>query len=178
MRRALTPVKKKICMMGDSAVGKTSLVQRYVFNRFDNAYRSTVGVDIYNHTDAAMAADGSEQPLTMILWDMQGDVPDDTLFRRYLHGAAGAVVVGDVTRLETIETMDRYARLFLAERPGRGLGFALNKIDLAPEQERHAAIQSLTANFAAPVMTTSAKTGGTVIELFRRLGQQILKTGV
>lgn len=174
----MTAVKKKICMMGDSAVGKTSLVQRYVFNRFDNAYQSTVGVDIYDHTDHLIEVDGTERTLTMILWDMQGDMPDETLFRRYLHGAAGAIVVGDVTRPETIDTMDRHARLFLAERPGRALGFALNKIDLAPEQARHNAIQSLTANFAAPVVTTSAKTGGAVVELFRRVGQTILKTGV
>ncbi len=166
-------------MMGDSAVGKTSLVQRYVFNRFDHAYQSTVGVDIYDHTDHLTEVDGTERTLKMILWDMQGDVPDDTLFRRYLHGAAGAIVVGDVTRPETVDTMDRYARLFLAERPGRALGFALNKIDLAPEQARHAAIQALTVNyFAAPVVTTSAKTGGAVVELFRRVGQTILKTGV
>jgi len=174
----LTAVKKKICMIGDPAVGKTSLVQRYVFNRFDNSYQSTVGVDIYDHTDHLSEADGTGRSLTMILWDMQGDVPDDTLFRRYLHGAAGAIIVGDVTRPETIETMERYARTFLTERPGRVLGFALNKIDLAPEQARHTAIQSLTANFAAPVVTTSAKTGGAVVELFRHVGQNILKTGV
>jgi hypothetical protein len=115
-------VSKKICMLGDFAVGKTSLVRRYVLGEFSPVYHATLGVNIYKHTDAIGTvgrADREPVQLNQILWDIEGFQQRIDLLQTYIHGASGAIVVGDVTRDDTVESMTRHARFFLEQRPGR-----------------------------------------------------------
>lgn len=168
---------KKISILGDLAVGKTSLVRRYVLNQFSPDYQATLGVNVYKYVEAELGPGERASGINLIIWDIEGNHHNAGLLRTYIQGSAAALVVGDVTRDKTLSDMADHAKAFLAVCPGRPLAFAANKIDLleagsaAPPQER------LTEAFGAPAFSTSAKTGEAVPEIFRALGQRILQLG-
>jgi len=88
--------KKKICMVGDFAVGKTSLTQRFVNNVFSEKYLTTIGVKI----DTAEVKDSK-----VILWDVAGRDSLSPVNVSYLVGASGVVLVADGTRKKTISNL-------------------------------------------------------------------------
>lgn len=170
-------VNKKICMLGDFAVGKTSLVRRYVLSQFSTDYHSTLGVNMLKFSDDMAGPDGSVA-MDMILWDIEGGIQSDTMLRSYMTGAAGAVVVADATRSETVPRMRDYAQRFRDALPGRPLCFALNKMDLVEvEPACGADADAVAAAFDGDVIRTSAATGDAVPALFRALGERILRIG-
>lgn len=170
-------VNKKICVIGDFAVGKTSLVRRYVLNQFSPDYQATLGVNIYKFTDRVEAPGGGTEEINEIIWDIEGAQEGANLLDTYLRGASGALVIGDVTRRDTVESMARHARRFETIQPGRPVVFALNKIDLLKSPVEEALEESLAKDFPGPVAKTSAATGAAVPELFRGLGRRILEIG-
>lgn len=170
-------VSKKICVIGQFAVGKTSLVRRYVLNEFSHDYQATLGVNIYKYSDTVDGPSGKETVLNQIIWDIEGGDTNPEKTGTYIQGAAGALIVGDITRAETIAAMAEHARLFQSLRPGRPFAFALNKIDLLDEPPPQETDDSLTKEFGADVVRTSAAEGTAVPELFRRLGSRILEIG-
>lgn len=169
-------VGKKICMLGDFGVGKTSLVRRYVHDEFSPEYQTTLGVNIYKYTDHVPTAAGDVE-FRHMLWDIEGGLQRESLLDSYIAGAAGAIVVGDVTRPDRIETMRENAMRFTQARPGRPVVFALNKSDLVEEDDRETEATSLAKDFRGTVQHTSALTGEAVAALFRTLAEQILTIG-
>lgn len=165
-------LSRKICIIGDYAVGKTSLVRRYVLNQFSPNYQATLGVNVYKYSDEIESGD---QTLTLnqILWDIEGAKNGRDVIDTYLRGAAGALVVGDITRVDAVETMQHTAETFLAVQPGRPIVFALNKIDLLSAD---AAIDdaAIATELGGPVVRTSAATGESVPQLFQTLGRLVV----
>ena len=161
---------KKICLLGDFYVGKTSLVRRFVEGRFDERYLTSIGVKVDRHVLQLPAAGGGAV-LTFMLWDLASGPEGGPLVPSYYRGAAGAVIVCDLTRPDTVPGATRYAEEALALNPGASLVLAANKVDL--EQERAVTDDSLAAAAAeirAPLFYTSAKTGEEVETMFRELG--------
>lgn len=170
-------VSKKICMLGDFAVGKTSLVRRYVLGEFSPVYQATLGVNIYKYSDTITPTDQQPVQLNQILWDIEGFQHRTDLLQTYIHGASGAIIVGDVTADDAADTMSQHARSFLKQRPGRPVVFALNKADLLAEPDGGEASDALEARFANRPILTSALDGRAVPDLFRALGGHILELG-
>jgi len=166
-------VGKKICMLGDFGVGKTSLVRRYVHNEFSPDYQTTLGVNIYKYTDE-VPTDAGPVEFRHLLWDIEGGLQRQSLLDSYIGGSAGAIVVGDVSRPDRIETMRENAMRFQQARPGRPVVFALNKSDLIEQDDLAAEAESLAKDFRGSVQYTSALTGEAVAALFRTLAEQIL----
>jgi len=169
-------ISKKVCVIGDFAVGKTSLIRRYVLKEFSPDYQATLGVNIYKYTDT-VTAPGGDETLNQIIWDIEGGKPDSGKIAAYLQGAAGAIVVGDITRPNHRESMTQHAELFQKLRPGRPVVFALNKLDLVDASRDDTDTKSLAEAFATIVIATSAAEGTRVPELFRALGERILEIG-
>ena len=96
-------IQKKICLLGDEAVGKTSLVRRYVEGRFDEKYLSTMGVTISRKTMVRPT-----YTMNMLVWDMEGSPTLKKIQVNYLRGAAGALIVCDLTRRETLSAFDKH----------------------------------------------------------------------
>lgn len=99
MTQHLNSKSKKICLMGASGVGKTSLVKRFVEGKFDDTYRTTIGV----HIDSKSVICDEEQ-VKLIIWDLEGK--DDLRSEypaTYLDGAQGYMLVADVTRPDTLD---------------------------------------------------------------------------
>jgi small GTP-binding protein len=178
-QRVVTAVSKKVCLLGDFAVGKTSLVRRFVYDRFDDKYLSTIGVKVSRKAIAVPRGDGIVE-LTMMLWDLAGSEEFDRLRASYLRGSAGAVVICDLTRPETLDSLRRYIDDLQTVSPGAHVILAANKRDLVelpseglrtldPEQ-----VETEAANLGAPCYLTSAKTGEEIEELFRHLGRLLV----
>ncbi len=169
-------VKKKICLLGDPAVGKTSLIRRYVHGLFDEDYTSTLGAVI---TKKALG-DIFGYDLELMIWDIMGSKTLAEVPRNYVKGATGAVVVADITREETMHDLMDWAALFTRYAGDRPYLFIANKRDLVDEGAIARGARLImdldAANNAVSVLSTSAKTGENVEQLFQTLGRAMLGT--
>jgi len=156
-------------LLGDIGVGKTSLANRFVFDRFDSAYKTTIGVDVLTHD---VNCDG--QTLRMILWDTDGDFGQRIFETVYVRGASGAILVSDASRPSTTLKMANLARDFAERFPGRPLRSVINKIDLAPGEQA-----AIAAGLRMEeTLFSSALTGEGVSELFESIGAAIIRRGL
>jgi len=163
-------IQKKICMLGGYAVGKTSLVRRFVKGIFSEKYLTTVGVKI----DKKMVTVG-EQEMSLILWDLHGEDDFQQVQMSYMRGASGYLLVVDGTRRESLDTASAL-RLRTEEAVGT-VPFILlvNKADLKDEWELEDGEAENFAGKDGTVLQTSAKTGQGVEEAFLILAGKILE---
>lgn len=160
-------IRRKILLLGDFHVGKTSLIRRFVENSFSDRYLTTIGVKI-----SRKRVEFSEgEPLEMMIWDIEGATPVKQVPRSYLVGASGAIIVGDVTRAETLERVMTHVESFSNVNPGNPWVIAYNKIDLLPP-ERYLTLQKEMTE--ENYFLTSAKEGTQVNEMFLFLAKRIL----
>jgi Ras-related protein Rab-5C len=170
MTKAAT-LSAKVMLLGDIGVGKTSLAQRFVFDRFEPDYKTTIGVDVFTH-DLALGPKCDDARLRLVLWDTDGDFGNRIFETVYLAGASAAIVVSDATRPATIVKMAALISQFESRFPGRPAYAIVNKIDVAPVIRAERALQELS------VVYTSAKTGEGVTAMFFELGCAIWRRGV
>lgn len=167
---------KKICLLGDFAVGKTSLVRRFVHNRFDDQYLSTIGVKVSRKTVMA-PSNGKVAELTLMLWDLAGSQAFTSVTASYLRGAAGAVIVCDLTRADTLPSLARYAAEVKSVCGPVKLVVAANKFDLSDQHTiTNEQVADCAAQVQAPHFFTSAKVGEEVDVMFRQLGKLLLES--
>lgn len=170
----MTAISKKVCMLGEFSVGKTSLVRRFVYQRFDDKYISTVGVKVSRKTIGIAQGDAMVD-LTMMLWDLAGSEEFDRLRASYLRGSAGAILVCDLSRPDTLPQLTAYMEHLTELDLHIPLVLAANKVDLFPAaQIPEAAVAELAAGLNAPYFLTSAKEGNAVEDLFRELARLLL----
>jgi len=156
-------LKKKVCLVGDFAVGKTSLTQKFVNNVFSDKYLTTIGVKI----DTA-EVNGTK----LIVWDIAGRDSLSPVNVSYLVGAAGVILVADGTRQNTIQGITDIWQT-IAQRIGDvPVVVALNKHD---SDDWNVSDQSLEhfSELGWPVFYTSAKDGENVSQIFENLVDQI-----
>lgn len=170
----MTRLSKKICLLGDSAVGKTSLARRFVYGIFEDKIISAIGVKVSRKT-LGMTSDAGVVELSMLIWDLAGSDEFEPIHTSYLRGAEGAILVCDRTRADTLESLRVYASELRQINPNVKFVVAANKHDLVSRyQVSEDAIRNAAEELQAPYYLTSAKTGATVETLFRRLGQLLV----
>jgi small GTP-binding protein len=162
-------LQKKICLVGAFATGKTSLISRYVYSIFSDSYHTTVGVKI----DKKIVTYG-EQQLNLIIWDLYGEDDFQKIKLSYLRGSSGYLLVVDGTRHNTWEKA-----LELQQRVEDVLGkvpfvLVMNKSDLQEEWEINNLEVKRVIDDGWNVISTSAKTGYGVEEVFQTLASKIL----
>jgi small GTP-binding protein len=162
-------IQKKICMLGAFAVGKTSLVSRFVSSIFSDKYLTTVGVKI----DKKSLTIGDKE-VTLMLWDIYGQDEFQTVQKSYLRGAAGYLLVVDGTRRATLETASKLQQT--AQQVAGSVPFVvvLNKADLVSEWQVDERGLWKLAERGASIVRTSAKTGDGVEETFLKLTHAML----
>jgi small GTP-binding protein len=157
-------IQKKICMLGATGVGKTSLVSRFVSSMFSEKYLTTVGVKV-DKKNVTLGQD----TFTLLLWDVYGEDAFQSVRTSYLRGASGYLLVADGTRQLTLDTARSLQKT--AERVTGQVPFvlALNKIDLLDEWQVDDKALWKIADEGWPIVRTSALTGAGVEEAFLRL---------
>ena len=164
-------VQKKICMLGDFAVGKTSLVRRFVEGRFDDKYLSTIGVKI-----SRKSLQRDDHRLDFLLWDLAGGEKFINYQENYLRGAAGAIIVCDLTRHETLSSLASYRQQLKAISTSVCIVFVANKLDLTEQREiSNSELEATCRALNVPSLLTSAKTGQQVEAGRNRPAETILK---
>jgi hypothetical protein len=162
-------LQKKICMLGSFAVGKTSLVARFVRSIYSEKYHTTVGVKIDKKQVQV-----EEKLVNLILWDLYGEDEFQKVHMSYLRGASGYLLVIDGTRRETLDKA-----LILQKRTEEAVGklpfvIVMNKVDLKESWEIDDRTIDDLVNKGWPVFHSSAKTGLGVEEAFTTLAKQML----
>jgi small GTP-binding protein len=162
-------LKKKICMLGGYAVGKTSLVRRFVHSIFSERYQTTIGVKIDKKTIPL-----DDQAVDLLLWDIGGEEEVFDIPISYLKGTVGYLLVIDGTRKQTLEQA-----MVIQKRTREALGdvpfiVVINKTDLAGEWELGKTEIDHMRQSNWIVMESSAKTGAGVEEAFLAITQGVL----
>ena len=175
----LVKMAKKVVLIGDPAVGKTSLIKKYVQDVFDDSYLNTIGAKVMKkNVGVKHAKTGDIVDLKMILWDIAGQETFSTVKRAYYKGASGAVVVCDVTRRETMEHMHKWIENLFDVSGVIPVYILINKIDL--DKKAAFSVEDVKKEFLpyeAPILTSSAKTGHNVELVFHELGKSITVQG-
>lgn len=158
-----TMITKKICLVGDFGVGKTSLVGRFVNHTFSDKYQSTFGVSI--KTKIVDEPDKTK----LIIWDIAGNDVVTATSGKYLRGADGYVLVVDGTRPQTA-----LAAMHLRQEVEKTCGqiggvCLLNKADLGAKWRLSESDEIALHAGKLPLFRTSAKTGENVDAAFLKL---------
>ena len=163
---------RKICIVGDFAVGKTSTVARFVHSVFSAKYLTTVGVKI--DTRKVIANDSE---IKMVIWDIAGTDRFSAVEFSYLRGASGYLVVADGTRPHTLDVAERLVAEARERYGSVSQVYLINKSDLESEWDMpEDRVEQLRAG-GETVFLTSAKNGQNVDEAMHALARMLLPPG-
>lgn len=168
-------LNKKICMLGQFGVGKTSLSRRFVEGIYDDSYLSTIGVKVSQKLLKPISlSPGKFCQLNFLVWDIEGFESDSLQLKNYLVGAAGALIIADLTRRETIEIVPEIYQTFIRINPSAPAVLLGNKVDLLDKTAESVKLfEDTAAGIGQDMLLTSAKSGLHVDEGFEKLGSII-----
>jgi small GTP-binding protein len=162
---------RKVMLLGEIGVGKSSLARRLCFDKFEFDYKPTIGVDVYRYE----VPDSPTRPrMSLILWDTDGNFGEAIFKHIYTKEAAGALIIGDMSRAPTLETMVKLGRGFAEAFPGRHIGYVVNKSDLIADAEA-VPLPSQITQPGTSLIRTSAKTGSHVAKAFVDAAESIAR---
>jgi small GTP-binding protein len=164
---------KKVCVIGEEAVGKTSLIRRFVVDKFDDKYIATIGTKSSKKT-LCIKSGNTNVNLTMILWDILGQKKFSELKKSAYKGANSAFIVLDLTRIQTLYSMDEWLGSLYEVAPNIPVVVLGNKSDLEPAYGIKE-IKAVIGEWGFPFYLTSAKTGQNVNNAFFTLGKMMVK---
>ncbi|XP_020340891.1 ras-related protein Rab-6A isoform X4 [Oncorhynchus tshawytscha] len=161
------PLRKfKLVFLGEQSVGKTSLITRFMYDSFDNTYQATIGIDFLSKTMYL-----EDRTIRLQLWDTAGQERFRSLIPSYIRDSAAAVVVYDITNVNSFQQTTKWIDDVRTERGSDVIIMLVgNKTDLADKrqittEEGEQRAKELNVLF----IETSAKTGYNIKQLFRRV---------
>ncbi len=159
-------ISKKIILTGSFGVGKTSLFNRFIYQQFSDKYLTTIGVKVNNKTIQI-----DDESISMMVWDIAGEVSQDKVPASYFLGASGIIYVMDLSRPLTFMNLESDIQFLRDLLPNGTIIIVANKKDLVTEEQLEKICQELPRPFD---YSTSAKTGENVEELFIEMGKRLL----
>ena len=162
-------IQKKVCMLGGTGVGKTSLVSRFVTSLFSDSYMTTIGVKVDKKVVAV-----EDREVTLVLWDIYGEDEFQTVRPSYLRGASGYLLVADGTRQLTLESARQLQKTAGSVAGPVPFLLVLNKADLADQWRVDDRALWKLAEEGWSVVKTSAKTGEGVEDAFMKLTKKMV----
>eukprot|EP00962_Isochrysis_galbana_P008549 scaffold2380_cov102-Isochrysis_galbana.AAC.2 len=166
----------KIIVVGDSGVGKSALVRRFVEDVFDQTFGPTIGLDVTSRSVDLGEAAGS---VKLDLWDSAGQERFAPLLRSYYRGAGGVIYVFDVTSRRSLDRIEEYwTGQVESNRADEATALLVgSKVD---EQERRVVCQSdaraLAERHGMPYIEVSSRTGAGVSDAFHLLAMAMLNS--
>lgn len=161
-------ISKKVCLIGSFAVGKTSLVRRFVQSCFDEKYQTTIGVKIDKKK-----LDIKGHQVQLIIWDLEGRDEFSELNATYLRGTSGYFLIADSTRRDTLEVAVDVQNKVIELIGDKPFVFLLSKTDLKDNRRIDKADIDELLSQGWPVLETSAKTGKNVEQAFTLLAERL-----
>ncbi len=165
----------KLVLLGDTAVGKTSLVNQYIHSTFKEDYKSTLGVNIVKKT---IKLEKIKSKVRLILWDIAGQDKYEKSRRAYYEGCVGALLVYDMTRFSSFENIEiKWHKDFKEYLKKKGSYIMIgNKNDLDDERgvSKDDALDMAKRIKALDYIETSAKDGSNVEDAFLKLVRHVL----
>lgn len=163
----------KLILGGDGAVGKTSMVHRFVEDVFNVDYKSTIGTSIMKKE---CKFEGLESKVRFVIWDLAGQSQFKRVRQSYVANAEAGILVCDVTRRETFDNVKIWWDEIIKEAEGITLILVGNKIDLVDSRQVSKEEGEALANeLGLSYIETSAKTGESIEDAFKILALQIIK---
>jgi small GTP-binding protein len=167
----------KVIVIGDPAVGKTSLLTKFATNQFEEKYLPTIGVSILKET---IELEEKNATVSLMFWDIAGQPQFYMLHRPYYNGADLIVLMFDITRSSTFSNVSNWyssaVKYGLSGVPRILIG---NKADL--EEERKIILpmaEHLSEKLNAPYFETSALTGDNVKQVFHKIAELVYNSKV
>lgn len=159
-------ISKKIALLGSHAVGKTSLISRFVYSKFPENYLTTIGLKV----DKKSISSGGYR-LDMIIWDIAGQDHIEHVPTYYLNGCSGIIYVVDLTRPSTYKNFEDQLLELKNIIHNVQIVVAANKADLLDNSE----LENVLKDFdVAPDIVSSAKLGHGVEEMFEILAEKLV----
>lgn len=164
----------KVIVIGDPAVGKTSLLTKFVTRQFEERYLATVGVNIVKEP---INLDVLDATVNLMFWDVAGQPQFYMLHRPYFNGADGMILVFDITRSSTFSNINNWystaVKFGLSGIPRILIG---NKMDLVDDRKIILPMaEHLSEKLNAPYFETSALTWANVKEIFHKIAELVYK---
>ena len=168
----------KIIVIGDPAVGKTSLLTNFCGDKFNYEYIPTVGVNITKEPVTIKDDMGKDITVNLMVWDIAGQPQFYMLHRPYFNGADGMMLVYDITRSSSFSNINNWystsVKYGLSGIPRILIG---NKIDLKDERKIILPMaEHLSEKIGAPFFETSALTGEKVKAIFQKIAELTLRS--
>jgi len=164
----------KILLLGDAAVGKTSLVQRFIHDKFDSSYLMTIGMEpSEKHVDLK---DGTRVALS--IWDLAGQERFRFIRHTFYKGAKAALIVFDLTRSATLKSVQKWNKEVIDNCGSEVVRILVgNKEDLKKEiaiskKECDETNKRIKSEY---VILTSALTGNHVEDVFTKIAELLIK---
>ena len=160
----------KIILIGDSSVGKSNILLKYLKGEFDPNSKATVGVEFGTKTLKI-----EDRRIKVQIWDTAGQERYRSITSAYYKGAKGAFIVYDITRKDTFDSIDKWAS-DLKTNGDQNISIVLigNKSDLEDKREvqKEEGIKK-SEEFKTAFMETSAFSGDNIAKAFNELIEQI-----
>ncbi len=165
-------IKTKVCLVGEAAVGKTSMVRRFVQDEFDDRYITTLGAKVSKREMTFDTPDHAQIHMDMTIWDIMGEKGfRDLLKDAYFYGANGILAVADITRRRTLDDLDDWIDGVEQVVGNVPLLLAVNKTDLTSgAQFTERDVAQFAKAYGCEFLLASAKTGDRVEDAFLRIG--------
>ncbi|MCK4718107.1 MAG: GTP-binding protein [Thermoplasmata archaeon] len=168
-------VKKKVLLLGDAAVGKTSLVRRFVKDKFDDKYITTIGAKVSKKEIGFKGKGGEPLIFSLLLWDMLGQHGYDGIQKASFAGADGALLICDLSRADTVKNLESYWIPKMEEVVGKvPVVILANKEDLPNREVSHQDLLDISSRLNTTFFLTSAKTGRNVNTAFYKVSFALL----
>ncbi|MFX0020720.1 MAG: ADP-ribosylation factor-like protein [Candidatus Hermodarchaeota archaeon] len=167
----------KLILTGDFAVGKTSLINRYVQNIFREVYHSTIGVDI----SQKLVKLGEDTKIRFVIWDIGGQMPKMAPYRKkFYEGANFAFITVDRTRSDTLKNVNTwYEEIYKFTEPYTKIILIGNKSDLTEQiQITESDLKRIADKYNIHYIMTSAKTGENVEDAFLSIAYKFLESHI
>jgi small GTP-binding protein len=171
----LREILKKVVLLGDGSVGKTSLIARYVIDKFDDKYIATIGTRV-SRKDIQVIKPNLIINVRLMIWDVLGQKEYSKIRAASLSGAQGLILVGDLSRPDTVDSLTDFwlkeAEVVVGKVPTVLVG---NKVDLADKEKMTATVlESQGQKMGFPTFLSSAKTGENVENIFSAIGEAMV----
>ena len=163
-------VKYKIMVLGESKVGKTSLIKRFTKDQFGGVYLTTVGMDFQDKI-----IEIEDKKIRMQVWDTAGQERFRNVTKSYFQSSHGLLVVYDITDKESFEKINFWMKNIKENAPENAkLILVGNKCDLANERQvSYEEGEKKASNYNIKFFESSAKDGTNVKEFFFYLANEI-----